>query len=464
MERARELLRSGDWLTRERVRLVALAVLFASAAGFLYLIVTAHGLVDFQGRPLGTDFSNVYAAGTYVRDGDPEAPFDLSRQHAREQQIFGEATPFYGWHYPPFFLFVAAPLALMPYGLALAVWQAVTFGLYLLTIRAVIGLSFRGAQSANPESIATALPRSAPSKVDDSAHGTGDAAADPLWLLLAVAFPAVLINVGHGQNGFLTAALIGGALVMLDRRPLLAGVLFGLLAYKPQFGLMVPLVLAVSGRWRYFAAAAATVALLALATTAAFGPHIWSAFLDSTRFTRLVALEQGNTGWYKIQSVFSWARMWGASIPLAYMLQGALAAALAAALVAVWRGAAPYPLKAAALCLAAILATPYTFDYDMMMLAPAIAFLAADGFVRGFRPWEKTALATLWMAPLVARSVTQATLVPFGVAAMLAMFVLLLRRTTNDFISPLAFSDSATRIADDASGTARGHDIAAFKS
>ena len=341
MERARELLRSGDWLTRERMRLVALAVLIASAAGFLYLIVTAHGLVDFQGRPLGTDFSNVYAAGTYVRDGDPEAPFDLSRQHAREQQIFGDATPFYGWHYPPFFLFVAAALALMPYGVALAVWQAVTFGLYLLTIWAIIGSSFRGAQSAIPESIATALPRSAPSRVDDSSHGTG-AAADPLWLLLAVAFPAVLINIGHGQNGFLTAALIGGALVMLDRRPLLAGVLFGLLAYKPQFGLMVPLVLAVSGRWRCFAAAAATVALLALATTAAFGPQIWHAFLNSTRFTRLVALEQGNTGWYKIQSVFSWARMWGASIPLAYMFQGALAAALAAALVAVWRGAAPY--------------------------------------------------------------------------------------------------------------------------
>ena len=152
----------------------------------------------------------------------------------------------------------------------------------------------------------------------------------------------MLINIGHGQNGFLTAALIGGALVMLDRRPLLAGVLFGLLAYKPQFGLMVPLVLAVSGRWRCFAAAAATVALLALATTAAFGPHIWTYCSNSTRFTRLVALEQGNTGWYKIQSVFSWARMWGASIPLAYMFQGALAAALAAALVAVWRGAAPY--------------------------------------------------------------------------------------------------------------------------
>ena len=137
MDRARELLRSGAWLTRERIRLIAAAVLIASVAGFLYLVVTAHGLIDQQGRPLGTDFSDVYAAGTYVLDGNPEAPFDPARQHAREQQIFGEATPFYGWHYPPFFLFVAAALAFMPYGIALAVWQAVTLGLYLLTIRAI---------------------------------------------------------------------------------------------------------------------------------------------------------------------------------------------------------------------------------------------------------------------------------------------------------------------------------------
>jgi len=57
----------------------------------------------FPGPAIGTDFSNVYAAGTYVRDGNPDAPFDLARRHAREQQIFGaSATPFYGWHNPPF--------------------------------------------------------------------------------------------------------------------------------------------------------------------------------------------------------------------------------------------------------------------------------------------------------------------------------------------------------------------------
>jgi hypothetical protein len=99
-----ENLRSGSWLTRERMRLVALAVLAASAIGLVLLLATSDGLNDRLGRPLGTDFSNVYAAGSYVLGGEPTAPFDPPRQFAREQAIFGSATQFYGWHYPPFFL------------------------------------------------------------------------------------------------------------------------------------------------------------------------------------------------------------------------------------------------------------------------------------------------------------------------------------------------------------------------
>jgi alpha-1,2-mannosyltransferase len=417
MNRAYDILRSGAWLTRERIRLVAVAILGVSLVALVYLLVTANGLVDLQGRPLGTDFSSFYAAGTHILDGHPEAPYDLARQHAREQAIFGLATPFYGWLYPPFFLFIAAALALLPYGAALATWQAITLGLYLLAIRAILESSFRG-EPTRP-------------------HRTGQ---PDDWLVFALAFPAVLVNLGHGQNGFLTAALLGGALAVLDRRPLVAGVLFGLLAYKPQFGLMIPLVLAASGRWRSFAAAAATVALLVVATTVVFGPDVWHAFLESTRFTRLVVLEQGDPGWHKMQSLFAWARMWGAPIPLAYALQGVLVAGLAATLIRLWRSAAPYPLKAAALCLATVLATPFTFDYDMMVLAPAIAFFAADGFVRGFGPWEKTALAALWLMPLVARGVAQITLIPTGVPVMLALFILLLRRSTFRCALPVAFS------------------------
>ncbi len=130
--------RNGDFVTRERIRLVSLALIAAFAVALAYMAATAHGRNDAMGRPLGTDFSNVYAAGTYVLDGEPAAPFDPARQYAREQQIFGTATPFYGWHYPPFFLGVAAALALLPYVPALILWQAATLLLYLLAIRAIV--------------------------------------------------------------------------------------------------------------------------------------------------------------------------------------------------------------------------------------------------------------------------------------------------------------------------------------
>jgi len=238
----------------------------------------------------------------------------------------------------------------------------------------------------------------------------------------------VFINLGHGHNGFLTAALLAGALLQLDRKPIVAGILIGLIAYKPQFGLLIPLVLAVSGRWRVVFAAAATVAVLALAVTLAFGPDVWSAFIASTKFTRTVVLEQGDTGWHKIQSVFSVVRMWGGGIDLAYAVQGAVTLAVAAALAWLWRSRAAFPLKAAGLLIGTVLATPYVLDYDLMLLAPAIAFLAVDGAQRGFTPYEKTALAALWLVPLVARTIAFATLVPLAVPAMLLAFALLLHR------------------------------------
>jgi alpha-1,2-mannosyltransferase len=404
-----DILRSGRWLTRERLRLWALAVLAASSLGFLYIVATSDGLNDYQNRPIGTDYSNVYAAGTYVLEGRAAAPFDWPAQHRREQEIFGADTPFYGWHYPPFFLFIAGALALMPYALSLAAWQGITLLLYL----GMLVMVLRGA-------------------LEPAGTEKGTVPLDSIWLLFAVAFPAVFVNIGHGHNGFLTATLLGGALALLDRRPTLAGILLGLIAYKPQFGVMIPLVLVASGRWRTFLAAGLTVAGLGIATLIAFGPDVWKAFLASTTLTRVEVLEQGGTGWHKIQSVFSIVRMWGGSVPLAYAAQAVMALALAAALVWLWRSAAAFPLKAAALCIAVILATPYSLDYDFVVLAPAIAFLAGYGLSAGFATWEKSALALLWFMPLVARTVAQQVLIPLGVPLMLLVFALLMRRALSD--------------------------------
>jgi hypothetical protein len=201
--------------------------------------------------------------------------------------------------------------------------------------------------------------------------------------------------------------------------------MFGLLAYKPQFAILIPLVLAASGRWRVFASAAATVALLTIVVTVIFGADVWPAFLASSHFTRVAVLEQGGTGFNKIQSVFAVVRLWGGSVSLAYAAQIAITLSVAVSLVALWRSSASMARKGAALCLATILATPYSLDYDLMIAAPAIALLVSDGIRSGFAPWRKTMLTILWIIPFMVRGIAELTLLPLGVVMVLATYTLI---------------------------------------
>lgn len=395
----KENLRSGGWLTAERARGYSLILLAFYVIATVTWIVLSDGLIDRNGKPLGTDFSNVYAAGVLTREGRPADAYDPARQHAAEQKIFGPGTPFFGWHYPPFFLMAAAALATLSYGWALFAWMALTIPPYLVAIRAI-------------------CPR-------------------PETLLLAAAFPAVFLNLGHGQNGFLTAALLGGALVWLDHRPVLAGLLIGFLAYKPQFGILIPLVLLATGRWTVIASACATIAALSAITWLLFGTAAWQAFAGSAEFSRTVVLEAGATGWEKIQSMFSAVRNLRGPVEIAYAAQFALMLALAVSLVALWRSRAAYALKAAALAIACLLATPYVLDYDLMVLAVAIAFLARHGFANGFRDYEITLLALAWAVPLVARGVMGATYIPIGLLTMLMLYAVTLRRASSDSIAAI---------------------------
>src|SRR6185437_2571292 len=322
--------------------------------------------IDPNGKPIGTDFSNVYAAGELSWQGKAADAYSPALQHAAEKATFGGLeVPFYGWHYPPFFFAVAFLVASLPYALGLALWLAASFAAYLAAIRAI-------------------LPR-------------------PETLLIATAFPAVFVNIGHGQNGFLTAALLGGALLSLDRRPWLAGVLIGLLAYKPQFGVMIPIALLASQRWSSIATAIATIAALVALSFVALGGDVWHAFINSMNFTQTVVLEQGGTGWEKIQSAFSAARNWGADVYTAYAIQIALGAMLAATLAWLWHSKAAFELKASALATASLLATPYVLDYDLVVLAISIAFLVRHGFARGFCDYEISVLAAAWIVPLLSR-------------------------------------------------------------
>lgn len=388
--------RSGDWLTPARVRGYSLIILVICALAIVGWIALSDGWVDHNGKPIGTDFSSFYAAGSLALEGRAAEAYDMAAHHAREQQLFGAATPYYAWLYPPLFLLVAAPLALLPYPLALAAWQGGTLALYLIVIAAILRRT-RQAQGA----------------------------VAGLWLPVAAAFPAVFVNLGHGQNGFLTAALLGGAMLALPGRPVAAGVLIGLLAYKPQFAAVVPFALLAAGQWRTMTAAAVTVVALAVASLVVFGPECWSSFLASTETSRKLLLEEGSVGFEKLQSIFAAVRMWRGGLALSYSAQGAVTLATICATAWLWRSGRDHGLKAAALVAATALASPHILDYDLMVLAPAIAFFVAAR-AGGFRDYEISVLAAVWVAPLLARAV-DATGIPIGFLAMSGLFALILR-------------------------------------
>lgn len=384
-------LRSGDWLTADRVRAAGTVSLALACLSVLYLLVTAHGTLDAWGRPLGTDFSDVWTAGQMALDGRAPAAWDWAAHYQVQQAVHGDPhVPFYGWHYPPPFLLLATLLGLLPYLAALFVWQAASLWGALKVCRAIL---------------------------------PGRTA-----LLAALGAPVVLVCVTHGHNGFLTAALLGGGLLLLDRKPLLAGLLFGCLIYKPQFALVIPLLLLAGGYVRAIVGACLSAAALIGATLAIWGWPVWQAFLDSLPLTRRVIIEQGETGWYKIQSPFALVRMWGGSVPFAYAVQGAVTVAAMGAVLWLTRAARP-KLRGAAVCAAALLSTPYVLDYDLVVLAMGSAFLVADAMERGFLPWEKSLLALIWIAPLVSRPLAQLTLIPLGQASIVIILALAVRRS-----------------------------------
>ena len=387
-------LREGTWLTAERLRVYSLMFVAAYVLGTLVWFGTANGLLDWKNRPLGSDFAQVYASGTLVLDGQPEAPYDNAAEFARQRKIFGEKTDIFTWGYPPIFLPVAALLALFPYLAALFLWQGATLAGALAAYRKIL---------------------------------PGRAA-----ILPALAFPAVYVNFGHGQTGLAIAALFAGGLLCLEKRPWLAGLLFGLVAFKPQLGLLIPVALAAGGHWRAFAGATLAVVALSLATWAGLGAAPWMAFLDALPELRLHGLEYSNTGFHKMQSLFAATRLAGGPVGLAYALHGTLVAGLIAAIAWLWRGEAATTLKYAALPVAAALATPYGFDYDLVLIGPAIAFMAAHGLERGFLPWEKSLLALAWLMPIVARGIAETTLLPFGWLVTMSLFALILRRAANE--------------------------------
>jgi arabinofuranan 3-O-arabinosyltransferase len=340
---------------------------------------------DPAGLGIPTDFVNVWAAGRLVLEGHPAQAWDWDIQRKIELALLRQEFPgYFAWHYPPPFLFVASLLAQFPYTVAFMGWVSASFVPYVVMMRAIVGRNFG-------------------------------------WLL-GIAFPMVFNNTLVGQNGFLTAALIGGTLYLIPVRPILAGVCLGLLSYKPQYGLLFPIVLIAASQWRVFFSAAVTAVALAFVSWLAFGTESWQAFFHWMPMFSQAFLTEGKATWWKLQSLFSLVRYFGGPEPLAWAFQWVLTASVAVVLALMWRSRIPYTLKAAALAVGTLLTTPYLFMYDMMVLAVPVAFLVRIGLREGFRPYELPALACALALFFV--FTFSGTPVGFGIIVIVAALVL----------------------------------------
>jgi alpha-1,2-mannosyltransferase len=387
-------LRDAAWLSRRRAIAYSKIAVFAFAIIASAWIYAGDRLIDPRGKPVGADFVSFWAASALALGGTPASVYDPAQHRVAEQGAVGRSDiPYYAWFYPPVFLLLVLPLALVPYGWSLAIWLSLTGAAYAAIVRRL-------------------LP-----------------APGVLWP--AFGFPAALFNVMHGQNAFLTVTLFGGGILLLDRRPILAGALLGTMAYKPQLGCLIPLALLASGRWTAIAAAFGSAALLVAASFALFGTQTFVAFLAATDLARR-ALEDGLVDWDKMESLFAGVRLLGGSLIIAYAAQALLALAAAAAVIVAWRGRASTAAKGAVLAIASLLFSPFLLEYDLVLLAIPIAWLTWDGARNGFLPWEKASLALAWLVPLVSRPI--ASLANLGIAPLVCglLLVTALRRALRE--------------------------------
>jgi hypothetical protein len=374
------------------VELSCFALCVANAVCLATAFVQGHWILNSTGQLLATDFVNVWTAGRLALDGYPAVPYDIALNKEAQVAAIGQSFEgHYPWIYPPTFLFPAAALAAFPYLWAYGIWIVLTFAAYVAVIRGIIG------------------------------QGVG--------IMLACAYPGLLSNFMVGQNGFLTAALIGAALLTMPRGPIISGCLLGILAFKPHLGVLIPVALIADGRWNVIGAATTTALTLAALSWLAFGTAPWEAFFHALEGASQATLSEGRgADWFKLQSLYAVVRLLGGSDALAWTTQVSLIVTMAIALYAIWRSRLPFDLKAAALVTATLLATPYIFLYDLVLLAVAMGFLLRAGAQRGFLPGEFAYLGLANLLILVFPVVTA----PLGFAAVLVVVAMVARRAFAD--------------------------------
>lgn len=320
------------------------------------------GVRNPAGHVQGTDFLAYYTAGWQVAHGQIDRVYVTAARESLHHQIAGFDTAEFGFAYPPFVLPLLTPLGHLDFQLALWVWLG---GMVLVIVAA--------RQWVRPGLVS---------------------------LLLVLSYPAVVQNLITGQNGALSAALLIAGLGALNaRRPILAGALFAALGYKPQLAVLIPLFLLAGREYRAFASLAVTGCAWVALTVMLYGIGPWFAWLDQIRESAGYLTAEAHP-FAKVPSVFVFVYRLSLNADAAYIAQLVSGVAGLAVGVWVWRHSRHRMARVMALIGAIGLATPYVYDYDLVILLPVFTGVWDRAMVRGTSWQDYGVLLGLWIAPL----------------------------------------------------------------
>lgn len=393
---------AGHWIDMARVRAYSGAVLVLFCALLLGWAWTSKSFTDVTMARPGTDFSAFWGASHLALTQGALQAYDVHQLTAviAEHGTLGKgAELILPWLYPPTFLLMVLPLSLLPLTLSYLLFLAGTGFVYFKSISTLVGAQRPWRQG--------------------------------LWLPVLAA-PATLITILAGQNALLTAGVAGAAVYHLNKRPVLAGVLIGLLAIKPQLAVLFPLALVISRAWKALASALLTTVAFAGVSVLVCGWRTVPAFLANTQWVRASFIEGGANLWWGMPTPIAAARLAGASVTGAYAVQVLIALAMAGAMAYVWRRTTAFELRAAALAIATLMVSPYLRDYELTWLGVAIAGVVGDG-VRdasgnGLSSGERGLLVVAWLLPLYEHANPYLKLPQIGPLVLMAMMALVVRR------------------------------------
>jgi alpha-1,2-mannosyltransferase len=408
---------TGLWLTSRRLRAHGLILGTALWSVYVWTIGTP-GLLDRYGNLKGTDFLHFYTLGLLAREHQGTQLYDMRAQAVLAAAHVPQAAGIsYLPLYPPQVSLLFAPLAHLSYVTALAFWCLISAGIYFFCCH----WTWRACD--NLQSHRTTV------------------------VILCAAFPAFFHLIAWGQTSALALLCFTAMYFCLrSRRDLLAGVVLGCLAFKPQLGLAAAVVFLASGAWKVLIGAALSAAAQFLAGIPFYGNQAFHEWLWMIRNVRQVLpfLEPKTYQTHCLRTFWSMLIPWS---PIALILYAATAVLVLVLTISLWRRRSiSLSIRYSELLFATVLIAPHLTVYDLVILTPAMLFLS-DGLLamppKALAGKIGTALYGVYVLPLVGPLAIW-THVQLSVMAMAAVLWLLWQQSRSPDAMGVSSQKSST--------------------